>query len=148
MEAAGLALTVLPLIISVAKNYRKLVSTPFCRYQNFADEAGRYVVHLKNQHACFETKCIYLLAHVTSEELASSIINAPHEHASEVMTQVGERLESILSNSRDTLIQTVTVINAVLTEILKDGERLSSAIKAEDEARKVRVLPMLWLQCL
>ena len=118
MEAAGLALNILPLIVSATENYRKLVLTPLCRYQNFADEAGRYVLRLKNQHAIFETKCIHLLAHVTTEERAYAIIDAPYEYASEDMRQIGDRLKLMISKSHNALCCTARNISAVLRVIL------------------------------
>ena len=44
----------------------------------------------------------------------------------------------VASNSRDALIRTIEAIDSLLTEVKKDGERLSSAVRMEDEAIKVR----------
>lgn len=139
MEAVGLVLNILPLIVSATENYKELVLTPFCRYQSFRTEAGRHVVRLKNQHAIFEAQCIHLLGLVTDERLASAIINAPDKCAPEELRQVGERLEMVALTSRDALIRTMEAIDSLLTEVRRDGERLSSAVKVEGEANKVRV---------
>ena len=87
MEAVSLILNIVPLIVSATENYKDLVLTPFCRYQNFRNEAGRYVVRLKNQEAIFEAQCIHLLGLVTDERLASAIINAPDTCAPEELRQ-------------------------------------------------------------
>ena len=139
MEAVGLAFSILPLIVSATENYKELVLTPFCRYRSFRNEAGRYVVRLKNQHAIFEAQCIHLLGIVTDERRASAIIDTPKECTPEELRQVGERLDRVAQSSRDALVRTMEAIDSLLTELKGDGERLSSAVNVEDEANKVRI---------
>lgn len=137
MEAAGIALNVLPLMVSVAENYRKLFMTPLSRYQNFSNEAATYVLRLENQQAIFETQCILLLSTVVDKQAASHIVKALHEQAVATKAEVEERLKSVLGGSHTALKRTIIAIEAVLETIQRDCKQLSESVEKEYQGKKV-----------
>ena len=137
MEVAGLAVNLLPLMVSVAENYKKLFLTPLARYQDFANEADRYIVRLENQRAIFQTQCILLLSTVVDMPAASQIVKASYELAPGAKAEVEERLKSVLGDSRTALIGTIRAINAALLATQRQCKELPETVEREDQGRKV-----------
>lgn len=137
MEAAGLAVNLLPLMVSVAENYQKLFLTPLNRYQDFSNEAGRYIVRLENQRAIFQTQCILLLSTVIDTPAASQIVSATHKLAPAAKAEVEERLKSVLGDSRTAIIGTIRAINAALLATQRECKELSETVEKEDKGKKV-----------
>ena len=73
-EAAGLALAILPLILSAAKHYDSVLC-PFRRYTRFAKEAKTYSKELGIQRTIFRNECRNLLKEVIDHDTASSMFN-------------------------------------------------------------------------
>ena len=73
VEAAGLALAILPLILSAAKGYDNVLG-PFIRYKRFAKEAKRYSKELDVQRTIFRNECRNLLEEVIEHDAASSML--------------------------------------------------------------------------
>ena len=137
MEVAGLAVNLLPLMVSVAENYKKAFLTPLARYQDFSNEAGRYIVRLENQRAIFQTQCILLLSTVIDMPIASKIVGELHELAPAAKKEVEERLKSVLGDSRTALTGTIRAIDAALLATQQECKKLSETVEKEDQGKKV-----------
>ena len=124
VEAVGLALAILPLIISSIENYQN-VSSRFARFRKFAPEVNRFQMSLKAQKAIFENECRLLLCNVTDQGTADLILTNPsqsshvnHTMASDFALQMGRCGEACF--------KIVEQIKQELGEIGIDGERLQS----------------------
>lgn len=73
-EAAGLALAILPLVVSAAKRYDSALS-PFLRYKRFAKEAKIYSKELEIQRTIFRNECRNLLEKVIDHDAATSMLD-------------------------------------------------------------------------
>ena len=140
MEAVSVAVGILPLMVSVAENYKKLFLTPLARYRNFTDEASKYMLRLENQQAIFQTQCILLLSTVVDTPTASQILGALSEQAEATKAEVEERLLYILDDSHMALTRTIEAINAALEATQRDCEELSNTVKEEHRGKKVRTV--------
>ncbi|MDI1492857.1 MAG: hypothetical protein OHK93_004640 [Ramalina farinacea] len=123
-------------MVSVAENYQKLFLTPLNRYQDFSNEAGRYIVRLENQRAIFQTQCILLLSTVIDTPAASQIVSATHKLAPAAKAEVEERLKSVLGDSRTAIIGTIRAINAALLATQRECKELSETVEKEDKGKK------------
>ena len=74
IEAAGLVLAVLPLLISSVQQYDK-VTSGFARYRNLAPEVKIYQLRLKTQRTIFQNECRLLLYNVTDRGTADRILD-------------------------------------------------------------------------
>lgn len=74
--AVGLALGVLPLLISAAEHYDDCLR-PFIRYKNFVKEADRFQNLLAIQKVIFKNQCRILLEEIIEHDVASSMLNDP-----------------------------------------------------------------------
>ena len=143
MEAAGIVLNVLPLMVSAAENYKKLFLTPLVRYRNFTDEASKYILRLENQQAIFQTQCIHLLSTVVDMPTVSQILGALHEQGGATKDEVEERLMSVLGGSHLQLTRTIEAIRDALVVTQRDCEELSKAVEVElwrDQVEPVKFL--------
>lgn len=74
IEVAGLALAILPLVVSTAKRYDSALS-PYLRYRRFAKEAKLYSKGLEIQRTIFRNECRNLLERVIDHDTASGMLN-------------------------------------------------------------------------
>ena len=137
MEVVGLALNILPLMVSAAENYKKLFLTPLSRYRDFPNEADRYIVRLENQRVIFQTQCVLLLSTVVDTPAASQIFGALHKQAPAIKAEVEERLKSLLGDSHAALIGTIQAIDSVLLSTQHECKELSETVKKDDQGKEV-----------
>lgn len=75
IEGAGLALAVLPLVLSAARGYDNVLSL-FFRYKRFAKEAKRYSRELDIQRTIFRNECRNLLEEIVEHDAASGMLDS------------------------------------------------------------------------
>jgi hypothetical protein len=72
-EVVGVALALMPLVISVAEDYNK-VHGRFTRYRKFSAEAKEFQSLLKIQKTIFREECRLLICQVVGEDEAGPIV--------------------------------------------------------------------------
>ena len=72
--AAGLALAVLPLMISAADHYERCLR-PFVRYRNFTKEADFFCWSFSVQKQIFKNQCLILLEEIIEHDAASIVLS-------------------------------------------------------------------------
>ena len=130
MEAVGVALALLPLLISAAENYNNCVG-PFSRYKRFAKEAEEFVQLLNVQRIIFRNECQILLEGLIGGEVAASMLNNPN-HPSWRDPALNEQLIQLLDKSETACANIINLISGRLREVelecqdivavLNDGE--------------------------
>ena len=133
---AGLALGILPLLISAAEHYDDTLR-PFKRYQNFAKEANRFQGQLGIQKVIFKNHCRILLEEIIEHDVASSMLHGPSapSHPSWSDVELEEQLSQLLGESRDACVTTVKMIEQRLCDI--DGESQDLATIIHQDSRVV-----------
>ena len=126
---AGLALGVLPLLISAAEHYDECLR-PFIRYKNFAKEADRFLNLLRIQKAIFRNQCRILLEEIIEHDVASSMLDGPSgvDHPSWSDIELEEQLTRLLGESRAACVTTVELIEDRLGDIDTEEEDLATVI--------------------
>lgn len=126
---AGLALGVLPLLISAAEHYDDCLR-PFIRYKNFAKEADRFRHLLGIQKTIFKNQCRLLLEEIIEHDVASSMLGGPSgaNHPSWSDSDLEEQLSQLLGDSRDACITTVEMIEERLRDIEGESQDLEATI--------------------
>ena len=131
---AGLALGVLPLLISAAEHYDDCLR-PFVRYKNFAREADRFRQLLSIQKTIFRNHCRILLEEITEHDVASGMLSGPsgpsHPSCSDV--ELEEQLSKLLGDSRGACITTIEMIEEKLRDIDSESRDLATAIDHDSQ---------------
>ena len=141
IEAAGLALAILPLILSAAKGYDNVLG-PFLRYRRFAKEAKRYSKELDVQRTIFRNECRNLLEEIIEHDAASSMLELlTKETWSD--SQLNDRLLEQLGESKQACVTIIELIEGRLQDI--DGENNNLCAMVEQE-RQVRFIAQRWTQ--
>ena len=130
IEAAGLALGFIPLLISAAEHYNKCLRL-WRRYQNFTKKADRFLKLLGVQKARFTNQCRILLQDINIEhDVASSMLDGQsgvdHPFWSDV--ELEEQLTRLLGESRGECINTIELIRDRLGDIDTESQDLATAI--------------------
>ena len=125
----GLALGVLPLLISAAEHYDDCLR-PFIRYKHFAKEADRFLDSLGIQKVIFRNQCRILLEEIIEHDVASSILNGRSglNHPSWSDIELEEQLAQLLGESRDACITTIEVIQDRLRDINSESQDLAATL--------------------
>lgn len=131
---AGLALGVLPLLISAAEHYDDCLR-PFIRYKNFAKEADRFRNLLSIQKTIFRNQCRILLEDITEHDVASSMLNGPSgaNHPSWSDVELEAQLSQLLGDSRGACIATVEMIKERLRDIEDESQDLEITIHQDSQ---------------
>ena len=126
---AGLALGVLPLLISAAEHYEDCLR-PFIRYKNFAKEADRFRHLLGIQKTIFRNQCRLLLEEIIEHDVAFSMLSGPSgaNHPSWSDIDLEEQLSQLLGDSRNACITTVEMIEERLRDIEGESQDLETTI--------------------
>ena len=139
--AAGLALAILPLILSAAKGYDNVLG-PFLRYKRFAKEAKIYSKELDVQRTIFRNECRNLLEEVIEHDAASSMLELlTKETWSDC--QLNDRLLEQLGESKQACVTIIELIEERLQDI--DGENNKLCAMVEQE-RQVGIIAPRWTQ--
>ena len=134
---AGLAVGILPLMISAAEHYEDCLR-PFIRYKNFTKEADRFRSQLGTQKVIFKNQCRILLEAVLSHDVASGMLATGPEHPSWSDLELERQLCELLNESKDACIATVEMIGEHLREIEKEAQDLESVIKEDSQVSHIR----------
>ena len=126
MEAAGLALAILPLIISSIENYEN-VSACFARFRHFAPEFNRFQLRLKAQKVIFDNECRLLLSNVVERETAEALFSDPLR-STHIDPNLASDFALQLGRCGEARYSTVEQIKQKLEEIGLEGQRFESAI--------------------
>ncbi|KAL8788305.1 MAG: hypothetical protein Q9195_007361 [Heterodermia aff. obscurata] len=126
VEAIGLALGVLPLLISAIEHYDDILR-PFSRYRSSTSKAQRFVDELETERTIFRTECQLLLAVVTGPKVAAEMLR-DHHHASWDDEVVRDRLIGQLGVLGTACTSLISKIEEKLCEIGKRSEQLGTVI--------------------
>ena len=115
MEAVGVALALLPLLISAAENYNNCVG-PFSRYKRFAKEAEKFVQLLDVQRIIFRNECQILLESLIGGDVAATMLNNPN-HPSWRDIGLNQQLIQLLDKSETACVNIINLISERLREV-------------------------------
>ena len=115
MEAVGVVLALLPLLISAAENYNNCVG-PFSRYKRFAKEAETFVQLLDVQRIIFRNECQILLESFIRGDVAASMLNNPN-HPSWRDRELNRQLIELLDKSETACANIISLISGRLREV-------------------------------
>jgi hypothetical protein len=116
ITGTGLALGILPIIISAIENY-EVTFQPFITYRHYAKEAQRFMTKLGAQKAIFFNACQLLLLAVSDKENLADILNDPN-HPTRYDGELERALQKLLGTSYDTCLSTIRLISDTLEEIM------------------------------
>lgn len=121
--AAGLALAVIPLIVSALENYEYTFQPIIIFSKQYRKEVEKLQKALKIQKVNFANECALLLHSVTGNRgnLMIDDLEDPLWRDSEVLES---RLRDRLSDSYDGCVSSLSLINDILLEILRDTKTL------------------------
>jgi hypothetical protein len=115
VTAAGLALAVIPLLISAFENY-EITFKPFVTYYRHVKEVERFLARLGIQRTIFLNECELLFMAVSNGSSLSEVFRDPN-HSSRTDEQISKRLQDLLGSSYNTCISTLHLINDTLNKI-------------------------------
>ena len=128
---AGLALAVLPILISAAEHYSNCFRT-FTRYKDFSDKAKQFQTRLYIQKVIFRDQCLRLLADIIDHDDASSMLDVVNHPLWENIA-LEERLVQLLDESRDACISTIEMIEERLKALDTESQELATAIAQDSQ---------------
>ena len=130
IEVAGVALAVLPLLISAAKHYDSAL-TPFTRYKRFAKEAKTYSKELGIQRTIFRNECRNLLEDTAGvdHDNVDVVLCSSHEWPTRGLDA---QLDKQLGESRQAILDAIQLIEQELQEIDKENLRFTAALDEEE----------------
>lgn len=120
--AAGLALGVIPLIISALENYEYTFQPIIIFSRRYRKEVEKFQKALKVQKVNFANECTFLLHSVTSDR--GNLMIDDLEHPLWRDDDLESRLRNRLSDSYDGCVSSLSLINDILVEILQDTKSL------------------------
>lgn len=115
VTAAGLALAVVPLLISAFENY-EITFQPFVTYCRHVKEVERFLARLGIQKTIFLNECELLFMAVSNGPGLSEVFRDPN-HPSRTDEQISKRLSDLLGSSYSTCVSTLHLINHTLHKI-------------------------------
>ena len=115
IEAVGLLLGILPLIVSVIEHYDDVLR-PIHRYRQFTWKTQRFCDELETERAIFQAECQLLLGSVVTLKLAKEMLSDPH-HPLWVDESVCEAFGHRLGTLGSICLSTISKVNDKLTEI-------------------------------
>ena len=126
VEVAGLALAILPLMVSAVDHYDRLLDS-FRTYRCFSSKVKRLTDDLNIQRTIFRTECLLLLAPITTRASAQSMLD---DLRNEKWNSVAIDLK--LSQHFDYLNATCKIVIAQVIEHLKIVSTKISQLTAAD----------------
>lgn len=122
VTAAGLALAVVPLVISALENYEYTLQPIVIFSRRYRKEIKRFQDALKVQKVDFANECCLLLHSVTCNRGNVMVDDLQH-----MLWQEGgleDRLKARLNESYDACVTALSLINTLLADILKETKIL------------------------
>ena len=135
MSGVGEGLAILSLIIAVAENYKEACQQPYTRFKRFPKVVKRYLAHLDNQRAIYETHCELLLENALGDEESKEMLASPSDTRWQ-SDHFGEKVATLLGRRREACLKTVKVIETLLDETKKESTKLTKALEREQEVRE------------
>lgn len=115
--AAGIALAVLPLIVTVVEDYRAAIQ-PFITLKRYRKQARQFGVSLDTERTIFKNSCLHLLYSVT-EDGPVMLENPGHRLWQD--SELDRKLSAHLRDSLEVCISIIESIKDVLDEIQKES---------------------------
>lgn len=133
MEIAGVALAVLPLLVSAAKHYDSALS-PFARYRGFAKEAKTYSKELGIQRAIFRNVSRHLLEDtaVIDHDRVDAVLSSSSSDEWPIQ-ELDDQLSTQLGESRQAIIDAVELIEERLNDVEAENLRFSAQVDEEEQ---------------
>ena len=127
VEAAGLVLAVLPLMISAIEDY-EATFRPFVTYCRYANELRSFRAGLGTQKQLFQNHCIILLSRIEAEGLLEdrpglkSRWNSNDISGADIVLE--EKLMNYLGSNYDTCFSLITTIEETLYGIQEEMKKM------------------------
>ena len=128
MEALGIVLAILPLLVSAAEHYDDCLR-PFIRYRRFASKVDRFQQKLSIQRTVFRNECRILLESVVEHDVANRMVDDnthPQWNDKELEQQLGRHLDT----SRDACVSIIQEIQECLQDVEKDSGDFERAVQS------------------
>ena len=130
-EIAGLALAVLPILMSAAQKYNNCLG-PFSRYKRFAKEARGYYKELEIQRTIFRNECRNLLEETVDHDAASSMLDSLTQDVW-ANKKLDKQLAQQLGESLEACIAIIELIEQRLLDISGESQRFKSIVEQEKD---------------
>lgn len=148
-EAAGLALAILPLIVSAAEHYEDCFR-PFLEYKEFGKEADFFRKLFGVQKAIFKHQCSNLLQELVDHDAALALLNGAHHLL--VTHELEIRLGDLLGESKEPCVSIIEMIHDKLSAIESESQQLGTIIEQERQVSSATMKSTIvfhhWLNCL
>ena len=133
IEAAGLALAILPLIVSAAQHYEDCFR-PFLKYRKFAKEADVFRKLFRVQKAIFRNQCGILLQELVEHDAALAILNGARQ-LSKFDDDLERQLNEFLGESREPCAEIMKAIHDKLSDMESESQQLETIVEQERQVR-------------
>lgn len=130
----GLALGIIPLIISALENYEYTFQLIIIFSRHYRKEVERFQNALKVQRVSFANECCFLLHSVTSSR--GNVMINDLGHALWRDEDLEEQLKARLVDSYDGCVSGLSLINDALMEILKETKTLDILLQKVRYSKK------------
>ena len=146
VEAAGLALAILPVLLSAANHYNECLS-PFLRYKKFTREAKRYCLELDIQRTIFRNQCRFLLENVTDHDAATAMLSLS-AHSGWSNRQLDCQLAKQLGDSMKACLAVIDMIKQHLQDIEEENQEFRAIVDEKKQVIDALSLGFLaWTAC-
>lgn len=136
IEAVGVVLGILPLIISAAEHYETTVR-PFTRFIRFAPELSSFRQQLRTQKAIFINECRLLLAALVGRAQATEMMT-DHAHPSWSDDGLEREMCDQLGGSGEACVDIIKLIEAKLAIIEGESIKFQGALPTPDVSKICR----------
>ena len=126
-EAAGLALAILPLLVSALENYEACLQ-PIKTFIRFTSQAQDFQRHLKVQGAIFQNQCRILLAQAVDHDVAGHML-ANKQHPAWNEQKIEDAIVQQLEHSKNASVTAISNVLSVLQFLAKWSTTLAHAIE-------------------
>ena len=142
IEAAGLALAVLPVLMSAAQQYNQCLE-PFRRYKRFSKEAQAYCEQLDIQRTIFRNECRHLLEEGIDHDTASFMLNALDRQEWDSKS-LDDQLSSRLGESLEACQNVIGRIDSLVQAIVGESRDFSSIVESEKKSTPRTIRDRIW----
>ncbi len=132
-EAAGFALAILPLLVSVAQHYSETAAA-FKRFRRFASEATNLASLLKIQWTIFRAAKKILLNSVVGTEQAKEMLEDP-QHPGWTDQKSDDSLLRQLGDCSEAVLESTRLISEQLEALAKESDKFQEAVAGRNEVR-------------
>ena len=125
MEAAGLAVAILPLIVSAAQHYKDCFR-PFLKYKRFSKEADEFRMLFGVQKVIFRNQCGFLLQELVDHDAALAMLNGAQSNH-----RLERQLDELLGESKEPCAAIINAICDKLSNMKSESQQLETTIEQE-----------------